>query len=40
MYFGQNMVCADVDEENEKIIKVGDPVYVIEMLSSYDSTST
>ncbi|KAL4587157.1 hypothetical protein LXL04_000023 [Taraxacum kok-saghyz] len=40
VYFGQNMVCADVDEENEKIIKVGDPVYVIEMLSSYDSTST
>lgn len=40
VYFGQNMVCADVHEENEKIIKVGDPVYVIKMLSSYDGTST
>lgn len=35
------MVCANVHEEgNEKIIKVGDPVYIIKMLSSYDGTST
>ncbi|KAL7597794.1 uncharacterized protein LOC111890787 [Lactuca sativa] len=41
VYFGQNMVCANVHEEgNEKIIKVGDPVYIIKMLSSYDGTST
>ncbi|KAI3525743.1 hypothetical protein L1887_04788 [Cichorium endivia] len=40
VYFGQNMVCDDVHEGNEKIIKVGDPVYVVKMLTSYNDTST
>ncbi|XP_076916812.1 uncharacterized protein LOC143576655 [Bidens hawaiensis] len=41
VFFGQNMVCHDnLHEENGKIIKVGDPVYVLKTFSSYDETST
>ncbi|KAI3666857.1 hypothetical protein L6452_41895 [Arctium lappa] len=40
VYFGQNMVCEDLAEGNEKMIKLGDPVYVIKIFSSYDDTST
>ncbi|KAL0321457.1 UNVERIFIED_CONTAM: Mitochondrial amidoxime reducing component 2 [Sesamum radiatum] len=35
VYFGQNMVCIDsLTQGNTKIIKVGDPVFVLKMVSS------
>ncbi|KVI03264.1 Molybdenum cofactor sulfurase, C-terminal [Cynara cardunculus var. scolymus] len=40
VYFGQNMVCEDLPEGNEHIIKLGDPVYVINTFASYEDTST
>lgn len=40
IYFGQNLVCVDsLSQEKRKTIKVGDPVYVIKMVSSYVDAS-
>ncbi|KAJ0791667.1 hypothetical protein HanOQP8_Chr01g0008341 [Helianthus annuus] len=36
VFFGHNMVCHDL---HGKMIKVGDPVFVIKNFSSYDETS-
>ncbi|XP_071720624.1 uncharacterized protein [Rutidosis leptorrhynchoides] len=40
VYFGHNMVCHDLHDGSEKMIKIGDPVYVISMFLSYDDTAT
>lgn len=40
VYFGQKMVCHDLDEGNAKMVKVGDFVFVIKAFSSYNETST
>ncbi|XP_006340076.1 mitochondrial amidoxime-reducing component 1-like isoform X2 [Solanum tuberosum] len=40
IYFGQMLVWEDyVAQEKRKTIKVGDPVYVLKMVSSYDDVS-
>ncbi|MFS7904815.1 putative molybdenum cofactor sulfurtransferase [Helianthus anomalus] len=39
VFFGHNMVCHNLHEGNGKMIKVGDPVFVIKNFSSYDETS-
>ena len=40
VYFGQNMVCEDLHEGKENIIKLEDPVYVMRAVTSYDDTLT
>lgn len=40
IYFGQNLVWEDsIAQEKRKTIKVGDPVYVLKMVSSYVDVS-
>ncbi|PWA62330.1 molybdenum cofactor sulfurase family protein [Artemisia annua] len=40
VYFGQNMVCEDLHEGKENLIRLEDPVYVMRVVTSYDDTLT